>query len=121
MSELSNSNYIRISLINWTLSVPMIVLFAWPYYYFAKLIGLSEAIRYVGAFVFAIPFMITIIHGHVTMALGSIHRVHYYNWLKKNPYSFGIFYNEMLISTRFRLILLIVSLILLPVGYFLTL
>ena len=121
MSELSHSNYIRISLINWILSVPMIVLFAWPYYYAAKLIGLSEAVRYIGAFVFSIPFMITIIHGHVTMALGSIHRIHYYDWLNDNPYTYGIFYNEMIISTRFRLILLIVSLIFLPVGYLLSL
>ena len=121
MSELSPSNYIRISLINWILSVPMIVLFAWPYYYAAKLIGLSEAFRYFGAFVFSIPFMITIIHGHVTMALGSVHRIHYYDWLNENPYSYGLFFNEMLISTRFRLILLIVSLIFLPVGYLLSL
>lgn len=119
MSEFSNSNFIRISLINWILSVPMIVLFAWPYYYTAKLIGLAEALRYIGAFIFSIPFMITIIHGHVTMALGSIHRIHYYSWLKTNPHTFGIFYNEVLISTRFRLILLIISLLFLPVGYLL--
>lgn len=120
MSEFSNSNFIRISLINWTLSVPMIVLFAWPYYYTAKLIGLAEALRYIGAFVFAIPFMLTIIHGHVTMALGSIHRIHYYSWLKTNPYTFGIFYNEVFISTRFRLILLIISILFLPIGYLLS-
>ena len=78
MYELSPSNYVRINLINWFLSVPMIVLFAWPYYYAAKLMGINEAMRYIGAFIFSIPFMITIIHGHVTMALGAIHRIHYY-------------------------------------------
>ena len=117
MSELSPSNYVRINLINWFLSVPMIVLFAWPYYYAAKLMGINEAMRYIGAFIFSIPFMITIIHGHVTMALGAIHRIHYYKWLNDNPYTYGIFFNKLLISTRFRLILLIVSLLFLPVGY----
>ena len=57
MSELSPSNYVRINLINWFLSVPMIVLFAWPYYYAAKLMGINEAMRYIGAFIFSIPFI----------------------------------------------------------------
>ena len=120
MSELSHSNFVRICLINWILSVPMIVLFAWPYYYASKLVGMIEAFRYLGAFMFALPFMITILHGHVTMALGSAHRDHYYNWLIKHPYTYGLFFNKMLPKTRFRLILLIVSLIFLPVGYLLS-
>ncbi len=119
MSELSHSNFVRISLINWVLSVPMIVLFAWPYYYAAKLLGMMEILRYFGAFIFAVPFMITIIHGHVTMALGSPHRNHYYDWLIKHPYTYGLFFNRMMPKTRFRLILLIASLLFLPVGYLL--
>ncbi|MBO6534866.1 MAG: hypothetical protein JJ966_01505 [Balneolaceae bacterium] len=117
MSELSPSNFKRISMINWVLSLPLIVLFAWPYYYAAKLVGMGEALRYLGAFIFSLPFTLTIIHGHVTMALGSFHRLNYYQWLTERPFSFGLFYNDLLISTRFRLILLIVSLIFLPVGY----
>lgn len=120
MSELSHTNFIRISLINWILSVPMIVLFAWPYYYAAKLLGMTEIFRYLGAFIFSIPFMITIIHGHVTMALGSPHRDHYYEWLIEHPYTFGLFFNRVIVKTRFRLILLIVSLLFLPVGYLLS-
>ncbi len=120
MSELSHSNFIRISLINWVLSVPMIVLFAWPYYYAAKLVGMTEIFRYIGAFMFSIPFMITILHGHVTMALGSPHRDLYYDWLIENPYTFGIFFSKMMVKTRFRLILLIASLLFLPVGYLLS-
>lgn len=98
----------------------MIVLFAWPYYYAAKLTGMQEAFRYIGAFLFSIPFMITIIHGHVTMALGSLHRNHYYQWLHEHPFTYGLFYNELLISTRFRLIVLIISLFFLPIGYLLS-
>ncbi len=120
MSELSPSNYIRISVINWVLSVPLIVMFAWPYYYAAKLTGMLEAFRYIGAFLFAVPFMLTIIHGHVTMALGSVHRQHYYQWLIDKPYSFGLFYNNTLMSTRFRLVILIISLFFLPIGYLLS-
>lgn len=120
MSELSHSNFIRINVINWVLSPPLIVLFAWPYYYAAKLLGIQETFRYMGSFIFAIPFMITLLHGHVTMALGSGHRDHYYDWLVDHPYTFGLFFSKIMVKTRFRLILLIISLILLPVGYLLS-
>ncbi len=119
MSELSENNYIRIVVINWAICVPLIVLFAWPYYHAAKLVGMDESFRYLGAFMFALPFMITILHGHVTMALGSVHRQHYYTWLKNHPYTFGLFFHPMLVKTRFRIILLLVSLIFLPIGYLL--
>lgn len=120
MSELNESNYKRISFINWILAVPLIVLFAWPYYYAAKLLGMELIFRYIGAFVFAMPFMLTILHGHVTMALGSVHRHHYYDWLEEKTLTFGLFFHPMLVRTRFRLILLVVSLLLLPVGYLLS-
>lgn len=120
MSELSHSNFVRISIINWVLSIPLIVLFSWPYYYAAKLIGMMEILRYAGAFAFSIPFLITILHGHVTMALGSPHRDLYYRWLTEHPFTYGIFFNNIMVKTRFRLILLIGSLISLPVGYLLS-
>ena len=118
MSELNESNYKRIALINWALTVPMMVLFAWPYFFGAGLLGIDQVLKYIGAFIFAMPFMLTILHGHVTMALGSVHRHHYYDWMtEEKPLTFGIFFHPMFVKTRFRLILLIVSLILLPVGY----
>lgn len=120
MSELSQSNYLRINIINWILSIPLIVLFAWPYYYAARLLGMQEAFRYLGALLFSLPFMITIIHGHVTLALGSAHRDHYYNWLIDHPYTFGLFFSKTVIKTRFRLIVLMISLLFLPIGYLLS-
>ena len=120
MSEFSKSNFQRIYFINLLLGIPLIVLFAWPYYYAAKLIGLMEALRYLGAFLFSLPFMMTILHGHVTMALGSVHRDHYYQWLTGNHYTYGLLFWEFMTSTRFRLILLVVSLLFLPVGYLLS-
>ena len=87
-SEFSTSNFIRISVINWALTLPLLILFAWPYYYAARELGLDLSFRYIGAFMFAMPFLLTIIHGHVTMALGSIHRYRYYEWLATKPYTF---------------------------------
>lgn len=97
------------------------ILFAWPYYYSGSLLGTSDTIRFIGAFIFALPFMITILHGHVTMALGTTHRDHYYQWLVDHPYSYGLFFSRLEISTRFRLILLILSLLLLPADYLINL
>lgn len=120
VSELTESNYRRISIINWLLTVPMMVLFAWPYFYGGGLIGLEVVSRYIGAFVFAVPFMLTILHGHVTMALGSVHRHLYYNWMtEEKPLTYGLFFHPMFVKTRFRLILLMISLIFLPIGYLL--
>lgn len=120
MSEFSTKNFKRIYFINLILGGPLLVLFAWPYYYAAKLVGMLETFRYIGAFIFALPFMMTILHGHVTMALGSAHRNRYYQWLLDHPYTYGLLFSRWEVSTRFRLILLIVSLLFLPVGYLLS-
>lgn len=118
MSELNKSNYRRIALINWGLTVPLMVLFAWPYFYGGRLLGLNEMFCYIGAFIFALPFMLTILHGHVTMALGSVHRHHYYDWMNdEKPLTYGLLFHPVFVSTRFRLIMLVVSLALLPLGY----
>lgn len=120
MSELNESNYKRIAIINWILTVPMIVLFAWPYYLCAGLLGMDIILSYAGAFLFSIPFMLTILHGHVTMALGAVHRHYYYKWMiDDKPLTFGLLFHPVFIKTRFRLILLVVSLVLLPIAYLL--
>lgn len=120
MSELSPSNYKRISIINWIISLPLILLFAWPYYYTASLLGIEENLNYVCTFIFTIPFVMTILHGHVTIALGSVHRSMYYKWLTLHPFSYGIFFHPIAVKTRFRLTLLLISLLLLPIGYLLS-
>lgn len=121
MSELNEQNYRRIAMINWLLTVPMMVLFAWPYHFGSGLLDLDPIIRYSGSFIFALPFMLTILHGHVTMALGSVHRHFYYQWMTEDkPLTFGLFFHPMFVSTKFRLVLLIVSIALLPLAYILT-
>lgn len=78
--------------------------------------GIGDFLTYPGAAFFAVPFMITILHGHVTMALGSAHRHHYYEWLTENPLTYGLLFYPMMIRTRLRLILLVISFVLFMVG-----
>lgn len=115
--ELNPKNYKRISLINWLLCVPLIVLFAVPYLSIAAFLNANMGISYAGALLFSFPFCLTILHGHVTMALGSLHRNHYYEWLGNNTLTYGLFFHPMFTSTRFRLILLIVSIVILGLGW----
>jgi hypothetical protein len=116
-SELSEKNYRRIALINWGMSVPLLLIFAWPYYFLCHSVGISRAVAFPGAILFALPFMLTILHGHVTMALGALHRHHYYNWLKEYPFTYGVLFHPMITGTRFRLTLFILSLGILATGY----
>ena len=116
-SELSQKNYKRISIINWILCVPLIILFAWPYLTISAFLETDLRISYIGAFLFSLPFSLTILHGHVTMALGSLHRHHYYEWLEENTLTYGLFFHPMFTRTRFRLILLVISIIILALGW----
>lgn len=115
--ELNLKNFKRIHLINWLLCIPLLLLFTWPYIYIARFMGIEDFLAYPGAAFFAIPFMITILHGHVTMALGSAHRHHYYEWLTETPLTYGLLFYPMMIRTRFRLMLLAVSLVLFLIGF----
>lgn len=98
------------------LSVPFFVLFAWPYWFLGTASGLDQALIYIGASLFSIPFMLTILHGHVTLALGEVHRHHYYKWLVEQPLTYGLFFHPVIIRTRFRLVLLVMSLLVFILG-----
>lgn len=115
-SELSEKNYRRITLINWLIILPLLVLFAWPYYFACQLLNAGLYSSLIGSTLFALPFTATILHGYVTMALGSLHRHHYYQWLSSNPLTYGLLFHELFISTRFRLIILLASILLLVLG-----
>lgn len=117
-SELSEKNYRRIAYINWLLSVPILLISSWPYYMMCEQLHISRAVSLPGSIIFALPFMLTILHGHVTMALGATHRHLYYNWLQNHPLTFGLLFHHMITSTRFRLFLFFGSMILLIIGYF---
>jgi hypothetical protein len=117
-SELTEENYKRINIINWAIVVPIFILFAWPYFYIGKLLGITRLVLLIGTFLFSMPFSVTVLHGHVTMALGSLHRHHFYDWLVNHPLSYGLLFHPIIIRTRFRLILLLISFLLLPLGYY---
>lgn len=119
-SELTESNYKRIAIINWALSVPLLLIFAWPYFFLSELLYINKMLSFPGSILFGLPFMLTILHGHVTMALGAAHRRHYYRWLAEYPLSFGLLFHFVIISTRFRLILFFFSLIILSIGFYIS-
>lgn len=115
-SELTGSNYRRIFWINCLLTIPLLSFFAWPYVTFSQLAGFSGLIAYSGALLFAVPFTLTLLHGHVTLALGSGHRHHYYQWLEDHPLTYGLFFHAVFTSTRFRLIILTLSILVFIAG-----
>lgn len=117
--ELTEKNYRRISYINWALSIPLLFIFSWPYFFLSSFLDIHRSISYPGALFFGLPFMLTILHGHVTMALGAAHRNLYYSWLDQKPLTFGLVFHPVITSTRFRLFLFFISLILLITGFLL--
>lgn len=105
-SELSEYNFKRISIVNWSLCLPLLMLFGWPLLFLCSYLQIGKFYCYPASFLFAIPFMLTILHGHVTMALGAAHRHHYYSWLADHPLSYGLLFHSVFMKTRFRLLLL---------------
>lgn len=114
--ELSEQNFRRISWINLLMIPPLFLLFAWPYAMIGLWFDFPELWLYAGTFFFAFPFTMTIIHGHVTIALGALQRSHYYEWLSKHRWGYGFWLRPACFSTRFRLILLLISFTLLLAG-----
>lgn len=116
-SELSEHNFKRISIINSLISVPLVFLFAWPYLYLCQFFTVDTYFAWPGCILFAVPFMITLLHGHVTTALGTAHRHHYYDWLYNKPLTYGLLFHPAMMRTRFRLILLVSSIIIFTIGF----
>jgi len=116
-TELNEKNYLRICFINWALSVPLLLIFAWPYFLTTELLGIPKIMALPGSIFFALPFMLTLLHGHVTMAVGVVHRIHYYEWLQSFPFTYGLLFHPIIVKTRFRLSLFIASVLLFLAGY----
>lgn len=115
-TELSEKNYLRICFINWALSVPILLIFAWPYFFICEFFMVTKIISFPGSIIFALPFMLTLLHGHVTMAVGASHREHYYDWLQEYPFSYGLLFHPVIIKTRFRLSLFFLSVLMITGG-----
>lgn len=115
-TELSEQNFRRISWINILLTPPLLALFAWPYHVMAELLSMHEQLLLAGMVLFSLPFTLTILHGHITIALGALHRTEYHEWLKKRHWNFGLLMRPIFFSTRLRLVLLLLSLVLFAAG-----
>lgn len=114
--ELSEKNYLRICFINWALSVPILLIFAWPYFFICEFFMVPKIISLPGSIIFALPFMLTLLHGHVTMAVGASHREHYYNWLQQYTFTYGLLFHPIIVKTRFRLALFFLSVLMITGG-----
>lgn len=117
--EFTQRNFRRISLLNWALSFPLLLFFAWPYLQLAQIFGADWYNSLPGALLFSFPLLSTILHGHVTISLGALHRDEYYQWLLKHRKSYGLGFSYLFVRTRFRLSLLITSILLLAVLFLL--
>lgn len=114
--ELNSRNFKRISLINWLISGPLLILFAWPYLIIAGSIGIHELIIVAGSLLFAIPFSLTIIHGHISVAVGPLHRDSYYYWQQNRKGLLKWAFHPELFRTRIRLGMIFSSLAFLLIG-----
>jgi hypothetical protein len=110
-NELTQKNFKRIAFINWSLTPILLFFFAWPFYRLGLMANSNLFFNYLASLTFAFGFTLTILHGHVSIAIGSLHRHVYYKWLVKNPFTFGILFREFMTTTRFRISLIIVSIL----------
>ena len=115
-TELSIRNYKRIFWTNLLISLPLLAFFAWPYYQLGYMLEDPEFLLVPGMVLFSVAFTFTVLHGYVTMSLGIPHRAHYYQWLTGRRWSYGLLFHPIFSRTRFRLILVIISLIFLVLG-----
>ncbi|MCC5925043.1 MAG: hypothetical protein JJU41_00660 [Bacteroidetes bacterium] len=108
MDELQEANFSRIYRINWLICGPLLVLFGWPYYLLISP-DAEQSIALAGSFFFSLTFTLTIIHGHIAVALGALHMDVYYEWHKKSARFPKIPFHPVLFTTRFRLTSFLVS------------
>lgn len=114
-AELNEKNYARIYRINWLICGPLLILFGWPFYIIVESM-MSPLLAYISALFFSIPFTLTILHGHISVALGVLHRDNYYSWQRKKKSLLRLLLHPALFSTRLRLSLLAIALIFLLVA-----
>ncbi len=102
-SELAVANFRRILLVNWLLTGPLLLLFAWPYW---VVVG-----NLPGAALFALPFALTILHGHISLAVGDAHRNAFFRWHRNSGFPWNWAFHPALFRLRVRFILFTTSLI----------
>ncbi len=109
--EIRDVNFQRISRINWLLTGPLLLFFSWPYLRLAELIGTSAVFALIGCGLFSIAFTLTIVHGHISISVGELHRVEFYRWTRRRHYPWKWFYHPTLFQYSTRLTLLLASIV----------
>lgn len=84
------------------MSIPLFGLFSWISFSLSYALIIRWELSLVTASFCAFPLMLTMLHGHVTMAIGVSHRDKYYEWLNKKNNPWGWFFHPLFISTKFR-------------------
>lgn len=118
MSELSNRNFRRVGIINLMMSIPLFGLFGWISFSLCYAFQNDWKIALVAATLCAFPMMLTMLHGHVTMAIGVSHRDKYYHWLNQKSNRWGWFFHPIFISTKFRFSGLAIYTIIIMIQFF---
>lgn len=109
--EINPLNFRRVAAINWLLTGPALVFFAWPYLRLCEALGTSELAGYIGAGFFSISFTLTVVHGHISMAVGDLHRHEFHQWTRRRTHPWKLAYHPALFRYRTRLGLLALSVI----------
>lgn len=117
--ELNTANYLRIYRLNWLMCGPLLLLFAWPYVILAELLQVTSLLLVTGSLFFSIPFTLTVLHGHISVAVGPLHRIRYYEWQMNLPGFFKFPFHPILFRTRIRISLVTLSLVFLLLDYLL--
>lgn len=111
-TELNQENFRRIYRLNWVLCGPLLLLFGWPYYLLV-VPGAGPQAALTGGFLFSLTFTLTVLHGHIAVALGSLHIDQYYAWQMSKKALSRLAFHPVLFTTRFRVIVFSISIVLL--------
>ena len=87
-------------------------MFGWPYYLLV-VPGAGVEVGLAGGFLFSLTFTLTILHGHIAVALGSLHIDQYYGWQMSKKALSRLAFHPVLFTTRFRVMVFSISIVLL--------
>lgn len=107
--EINPRNFQRVSRINWWLTGPCLIVFGWPYLRLSEILGTSELIAWIGTGLFSISFTLTVVHGHISLAIGDLHRIEFHQWTRRKPHPWALVYHPVLFRYHTRLALLALS------------
>lgn len=115
--ELNIDNFKRINRINWIICGPILFMFSWPYIELGHFFSMNPGLTLIGSFFFSVPFTLTILHGHISIAVGPLHSARYYEWQQNKTGIFKLMFHPVLFGTRVRVMLIVLSAVLFTAGH----